>query len=97
MEWSDAVNAVQEGYIHELSGALAAGLGKATSEDGVTLLHWAAYNNRIAIARLLIESGADVNIKGGTLEETPLMWAMRRKFYAMGALLVESGAKFDIE
>ena len=97
MEWSDAVDAVQEGCMDELVGLLEAGLAKSRGEDGITLLHWAAYNNRIAIAKLLLESGADINAQGGILEESPLMWAMRRKFYAMGAYLVENGARFDIE
>lgn len=97
MEWPDAVNSVQEGKIDDLSSALAAGMAKEKAEDGVTLLHWAAYNNRVTIARLLLETGADVNAQGGVLQESSLMWAMRRKFYAMAAFLVENGARFDVE
>ena len=40
--------------VDELVGLLEAGLAKSKSEDGITLLHWAAYNNRIAIAKLFV-------------------------------------------
>jgi ankyrin repeat protein len=90
MAFDKACEGVQNGDlpIDEISRSLAIEKG----EDDVTLLHWAAYNNRCRIARRLIECGADVNVSGGKVGETPLMWAMRRKFYAMGALLVENGA-----
>lgn len=46
-------------------------------KDGCSLLHWAAINNRTSIASYLIKYGANVNIQGGDLQETPLHWAVR--------------------
>ena len=37
-------------------------------DDGCTALHWAAINNRVPIAELLIAKGANVNIPGGILK-----------------------------
>ena len=92
MKFDEAVEAVQTGSLTEVTGNLA----KDTDADGVTLLHWAALNNRCEIARMLLKNGADVNAKGGTVMETPLMWAMRRKFYAISAYLIEEGADIHV-
>ena len=67
-------------------------LATVADADGCTLLHWAALNNRIAIATFLLERGALVDAVGGKLGETPLHWATRRKYYAMMELLFSRGA-----
>lgn len=90
MDLKAAVEAVQNGDLSSLK--VTQQLAVEKDDEGVTLLHWAAYNNRCRIATILIDNGADVNSKGGAVEETPLMWAMRRKFYAMSALLIDHGA-----
>jgi len=62
--------------------------------DGITILSWAAIANRVDIARLLIERGADVNHvdKKGM---TPLLYAASIDFgdSAMVELLLKSGAR----
>lgn len=60
--------------------------------DGCSLLHWAAINNRMAIAALLINQGARVSCPGGVLAESPLHWAVRRGYARMVDLLIKSGA-----
>ena len=62
MAFDKACEGVQNGDlpIDEISRSLAIEKG----EDDVTLLHWAAYNNRCRIVRRLIECGADVNVSG---------------------------------
>jgi ankyrin repeat protein len=45
--------------------------------DNITLLHWAAINNRIEIAKYLINKGANIDAVGGSLNSTPLHWAVR--------------------
>lgn len=79
---------------NELDVVLDSSLSNANmaDDDGCTLLHWAALNNRIGIATLLLEKGANVNVVGGVLQETPLMWAIRRRFYSMMELLFSRGA-----
>jgi len=44
-------------------------------DEGCYLIHWAAINNHVEIIRYLISRGATVDIKGGTLQSTPLHWA----------------------
>jgi palmitoyltransferase len=45
--------------------------------ETVTLLHWAAINNRREIIRYYISKGAVVDAVGGELLSTPLHWATR--------------------
>lgn len=86
----DTIGAVQEGDNETLQTVLANRLvnSNAKDKDGCSLLHWAAINNRITIASLLIEYGANSE-GGGVLNESPLQWALRRKYYTMAQLLVE--------
>lgn len=65
---------------------------QACDSDGCSLLHWAAINNRMAIASLLINNGARVSCPGGVLAEAPLHWAVRRGYARMVDLLIKSGA-----
>jgi hypothetical protein len=70
--------------------------GKVNEADGdeISLLSWAVIANRVEMARLLIERGADVNHvdKKGM---TPLLYAASIDFgdSAMIDLLVKSGAQ----
>ena len=63
-------------------------------DDGITGLSWAAIANRVEMARLLIQRGADVNHvdKKGM---TPLLYAASIDFgdSAMVDLLLKSGAQ----
>jgi len=86
----DTIAAVQEGEYNNVKTVLADRIisPNAKDDDGCTLLHWAAINNRVGIAKLLIEYGANAS-GGGILDESPLQWAIRKKYYAMAELLVE--------
>ena len=33
--------------------------------SGLTALHWAASENHVEMAKVLLQNGADVNVKGG--------------------------------
>ncbi|EER36484.1 palmitoyltransferase akr1 [Histoplasma capsulatum H143] len=61
-------------------------------EEGITPLHWAAINNRYALCKFLLESGADVNAKGGESVATAAMWAAQRCHYYIVNLLLQHGA-----
>ncbi len=52
-------------------------LASTPVNDNITLLHWAAINSRIEIAKYLISKGAQVDAIGGVLNATPLQWAVR--------------------
>ncbi|PSN69248.1 palmitoyltransferas-like protein akr1 [Corynespora cassiicola Philippines] len=61
-------------------------------EQGITPLHWAAINNHYALCHFLIQSGANVNAKGGDAVATPVLWAAKRCHYYVVNLLLEHGA-----
>ncbi|GAQ47220.1 palmitoyltransferase akr1 [Aspergillus tubingensis] len=61
-------------------------------EEGITPLHWAAINNQYAMCKFLLDSGADVNAKGGESVATPAMWAAQRCHYYIVHLLLQHGA-----
>lgn len=53
---------------------------------------WAAINNHYALCKFLVDSGADVNVKGGDSVATPAMWAAQRCHYYVVDLLLKNGA-----
>lgn len=64
--------------------------------DNITLLHWAALNNRLDVAKYLISKGAQVDAMGGALNATPLNWAIRDNKLEMVVLLLSYGAQPSI-
>jgi ankyrin repeat protein len=46
----------------------------ACDQNDCSLLHWVAVNNHLQLAELLLHHGADPNVRGGLLKETPLHW-----------------------
>ena len=72
MDFAAAVEAVQNGDLP--SSKITQQLSTEKDEDGITLLHWAAFNNRCRIARALIDNGADINAVDKHLN-TPLHFA----------------------
>jgi palmitoyltransferase len=58
----------------------------------VTLLHWAAINNRKELCSLYISNGANVDAIGGKLLATPLHWAVRQGHLSTVILLMKNGA-----
>ncbi|CRK44203.1 hypothetical protein BN1723_000889 [Verticillium longisporum] len=61
-------------------------------DEGITPLHWAAINNQYAMAKFLIDHGAEINRKGGESVATPLQWAAQRCHYYTVNLLLQHGA-----
>ncbi|OXB74372.1 UNVERIFIED_CONTAM: hypothetical protein H355_002437 [Colinus virginianus] len=61
-------------------------------EENVTLLHWAAINNRQELVKYYISKGAVVDQLGGDLNSTPLHWAVRQGHLPMVILLLKCGA-----
>lgn len=71
-------------------------LATKTLDDDITLLHWAAINNRIEIAKYLISKGAKVDAIGGVIRATPLYWATRDGKLEMVVYLLSVGAQTSI-
>ncbi len=68
-----------------------------TPIDGnITLLHWAAINNRIEIAEYLINKRAQIDAFGGELNSTPLHWAIRDGKLQMVAFLLSHQAQTSL-
>ena len=59
------------------------------------LLHLAAYSNSVEVARLLIQSGGDVNLQNG-VGDTPLHVAARYNAWETADLLISCGAELHI-
>ena len=64
----------------------------APDKENVTLLHWAAINNRKEIVSYLVSKGANINAIGGDLQSTPLHWATRQGHLSMVILLMSNGS-----
>nr|CAB3267899.1 ZF(DHHC)-4 zinc finger protein [Phallusia mammillata] len=89
----DIVKATQYGVYSRCKELVENGYDVRTPDaDNITLLHWAAINNRVEIARYYISMGAVVDVLGGDLMATPLHWAIREGHLSMVVLLLKSGA-----
>ncbi|KAK5720428.1 palmitoyltransferase akr1 [Elasticomyces elasticus] len=65
---------------------------KSIDEQGITALHWAAINGHHALCHFLIQSGADVNARGGDAQATPVLWASKRCHLQIVSLLLANAA-----
>lgn len=89
----DIVKATQYGAVARVKELVEAGWD-VNRPDGetVTLLHWAAINNRREIIEYLLERGARVDSVGGELRSTPLHWAVRQGHLEASVALLRAGA-----
>lgn len=97
-----AVKATQYGVLDRLKELVESGQTDPHEPDAenVYLLHWAAINNRIEIAKYLLSLNVAIDPYGGELESTPLNWAARSGHIQMVVFLVQNGANpttFDVE
>ncbi|UKZ79033.1 hypothetical protein TrVFT333_006784 [Trichoderma virens FT-333] len=82
----------------------------AKDEEGQTLLHYASRSGHEAIVKLLVEKGADIEVKGqygwtpllsaaagDQYGDTPLLWAATGANEAVIKLLVEKGANIEVK
>ncbi len=63
-----------------------------TQGDGMTALHWAAENDDLEMARVLIRAGADLGVGTRVGSITPLFLACTNGYRDMAVLLLEAGA-----
>uniref|UniRef100_A0A8C8STU2 Palmitoyltransferase n=1 Tax=Pelusios castaneus TaxID=367368 RepID=A0A8C8STU2_9SAUR len=89
----DIVKATQYGMLERCKELVEAGYDvRQPDKENVTLLHWAAINNRLDIVKFYISKGAIVDQLGGDLNSTPLHWAIRQGHLSMVILLLKCGA-----
>jgi len=63
---------------------------------GVSALHCAVTNGHMDMLRLLLESGANANIRGQTYQRTPIFMAGESGNEEMVSLLIQYGAKLNL-
>uniref|UniRef100_A0A6Q2YGW5 Palmitoyltransferase n=1 Tax=Esox lucius TaxID=8010 RepID=A0A6Q2YGW5_ESOLU len=61
-------------------------------KENVSLLHWAAINNRTEVVKYYMSKGAVIDQLGGDLNSTPLHWAIRQGHLSMVIQLLRYGA-----
>ncbi|XP_007430547.1 palmitoyltransferase ZDHHC13 [Python bivittatus] len=89
----DIVKATQYGLLERCQELVEAGYDvRQPDKENVTLLHWAAINNRLDLVKYFISKGAVVDQLGGDLNSTPLHWAIRQGHLSMAILLLKFGA-----
>ncbi|XP_076274210.1 palmitoyltransferase Hip14 [Rhynchophorus ferrugineus] len=89
----DIVKATQYGAFARVKELIDAGYDvNQKDSETVTLLHWAAINNRKEIMKFLIDKGATVDAIGGELHATPLHWATRQGHLEACVILMNVGA-----
>ena len=95
----DIVKATQYGIFDRVQHLLDVENVKVNTRDAenVTLLHWAAINNRLELSRLFLSREAEVDAIGGELKSTPLHWAVRQGHFQMVLLLMQNGADPNIK
>jgi uncharacterized protein len=85
--------ASQHGHAPVLQALITAGADvKSGTPNGTTPLMVAAASGKVDAAKVLVDSGADVNAKDGVRAQTPLMYAAASNRAAVIALLASKGA-----
>ncbi|KAG7473689.1 hypothetical protein MATL_G00098490 [Megalops atlanticus] len=89
----DIVKATQFGILDRCKELVEAGYDvRQPDKENVSLLHWAAINNRMELVKYYISKGAIVDQLGGDLNSTPLHWAIRQGHLSMVIQLLRYGA-----
>ncbi|XP_064831094.1 putative palmitoyltransferase ZDHHC13 [Oncorhynchus masou masou] len=89
----DIVKATQFGILDRCKELVEAGYDvKQPDKENVSLLHWAAINNRAEVVKYYISKGAAIDQLGGDLNSTPLHWAIRQGHLSMVIQLLRYGA-----
>ncbi|XP_062327619.1 putative palmitoyltransferase ZDHHC13 [Osmerus eperlanus] len=89
----DIVKATQFGILERCKELVEAGYDvRQPDKENVSLLHWAAINNRTEVVKYYMSKGAVIDQLGGDLNSTPLHWAIRQGHLSMVIQLLRYGA-----
>jgi uncharacterized protein len=81
------------GALDDMVALIAGGADvNALGEDGNTALHWAARNGNMDMAKLLLEHGAQTDIREDLFDKTPRELAKLNGHEAIVKLLAEPGS-----
>ncbi|KAK5666769.1 palmitoyltransferase akr1 [Batrachochytrium dendrobatidis] len=92
------IQACQMGMLDRVTTLIESEAATATERDSenCTPLHWAAINNHLAVAKYLVDRGAQVDAIGGDLSATPLHWAARTGHVQIVSFLHRRGANPEL-
>ncbi|MBN3273688.1 ZDH13 Palmitoyltransferase, partial [Polyodon spathula] len=86
----DIIKATQYGALERCKELVEAGYDvRQPDKENVSLLHWAAVNNRVDLVKYYISKGAIIDQLGGDLNSTPLHWAVRQGHLSMVVMLLK--------
>jgi len=89
----DIFSAVEDGNISKLQSLISAGADvKARTKWDETPLHIAADRGNVEIAKVLLEHGADINVRNNKRGDTPLHRAVAKGNVEMVKFLLKQGA-----
>ncbi|XP_072047738.1 palmitoyltransferase ZDHHC17-like [Amphiura filiformis] len=89
----DIVKATQYGAVERVKELVEDGYDvREPDNENVTLLHWAAINNRLDLVKYFVAKGAIIDQLGGDLNSTALHWATRQGHLPMVVVLMQYGA-----
>uniref|UniRef100_A0A3B5M584 Palmitoyltransferase n=1 Tax=Xiphophorus couchianus TaxID=32473 RepID=A0A3B5M584_9TELE len=89
----DIVKATQFGILERCKELVEAGYDvRQPDKENVSLLHWAAINNRSELVKYYMSKGAIVDQLGGDLNSSPLHWAIRQGHLPIVIQLMRYGA-----
>uniref|UniRef100_A0A8C6KRB0 Palmitoyltransferase n=1 Tax=Nothobranchius furzeri TaxID=105023 RepID=A0A8C6KRB0_NOTFU len=89
----DIIKATQFGILERCKELVEAGYDvRQPDKENVSLLHWAAINNRSELVKYYISKGAIIDQLGGDLNSSPLHWAIRQGHLPMVIQLMRYGA-----
>ncbi|KAJ7985728.1 hypothetical protein DPEC_G00343470 [Dallia pectoralis] len=93
----DIVKATQFGALERCKELVEAGCDvRQPDKENVSLLHWAAINNRMEVVKYYMSKGAIIDQLGGDLKSTPLHWAIRQGHLPMVIQLLRYGADLSL-
>ena len=87
--------AIRTGNLQEVRQLFEADDLAYSDENDGTLLHYAAHWGTLEIVQFFVESGADVNSRGGILEASPITYAAGSGKLDIVRYLFEAGAIVD--
>ena len=89
-------DAAMRGDVDRVAALLRSGADvNAAQGDGMTALHWAAYNGQVALAETLLAAGADLEAVTRIGDYTPLHHAARHGFADVVEALLSAGAAVE--
>jgi hypothetical protein len=88
--------AAADGSLSRVKSSLADGANvNAKRSNGTTALHSACSRGYFEIVQYLVENGADMNIRGGEDNDTPLIWAVYNERNNISKFLIDNGANIN--